>query len=274
MIAMARTDPTHSGTYLHASKSLDGPWEPVIPRGCNDSTGIWQRNDSIPFGAGIAGGYGGGPFLVDAETAAASGLQEGNVVVITTYNYQYPRGSNRSWPDAARQQFAAIGIAKTWRDPLILTDKLLYQFENQNAGIGLCDGACTSPACKCIPKNGSDGWNGWSMEGGELYFSKTAKVSIRKQIGFSLQYIWCTRTRSFYQDRLGVDTGERLPKRVFLQRWRTIFHSFRKDFTAADEIPYAIHSGGYAESHTADPLGAWTCYPPEVREIPFFAPFK
>ena len=48
------------------------------------------------------------------------------------------------------------------------------------------------------------------------------------------------------------------------RRWRTIFHSFRKDFTAADELPYGIHSGGYAESRTADPLGDWTCYPPEV----------
>jgi hypothetical protein len=46
------------GTYLHASKLIGGPYEPVIPRGCNDSTGIWLRNDSIPFGAGIAGGHG------------------------------------------------------------------------------------------------------------------------------------------------------------------------------------------------------------------------
>lgn len=157
-IAVARLGPASGGTYLHASKSIGGPYEPVIPPGCNDSTGIWQRNESIPFGAGIAGGYGGGPFLVDAETAAASGLQEGNIVVITTYNYQYPRGSNTSWPDVARQQFAAIGIAKSWRHPLVLTDKLLYKFKNQNAAIGLCDGKCTSPACRCIPKNGSAGW--------------------------------------------------------------------------------------------------------------------
>ena len=142
--------------------------------------------------------------------------------MITTYNYQYPRGSNKTWPDVAMQQFAAIGIAKSWRDPLVLTDKLLYQFENQNAGIGLCDGKCTSSKCKCVPKNGTDGWNGWSMEGGELYFSKTSK------------------------------------------RWRTIFHSFRKDFTPTDELPFGIHSGGFAESHTADPLGDWTCYPPEI----------
>ena len=76
----------HGGTYLHSSKSIDGPWRPVIPHGCNDTTGIWQANASIPFGAGIAGGYGGGPFLVDKETADASGLAEGSVVVITTYN--------------------------------------------------------------------------------------------------------------------------------------------------------------------------------------------
>ena len=137
-------------------------------------------------------------------------------------NYQYPRGSNKTYPDAAMQQFAAIGIATSWRDPLVLTDKLLYQFENQNAGIGLCDGKCTSPACQCIPKNGSAGWKGWSMEGGELYFSKRFK------------------------------------------RWRTIFHSFRKDFQPADELPFGIHSGGFAESRTADLLGDWTCYPPEV----------
>ena len=222
-VALAGPQPecVSGGTYLHASKSIDGPYTPVIPPGCNDSTGIWKRNESIPFGAGIAGGYGGGPFLVDAETAAASGLQEGNIVVITTYNYQYPRGSNKTWPDAARHQFAAIGISKSWRDPLVLTDKLLYQFEQQNAGIGLCDGRCTA-GCHCLPKNGSAGWQGWSMEGGELYFSKR------------------------------------------LKRWRTIFHSFRKDFGPADELPYGIHSGGYAESHTADPLGDWTCYPPEV----------
>ena len=84
VVALAQLNPAVGGTYLHASKSIDGPYEPVIPPGCNDSTGIWQRNETIPFGAGIAGGYGGGPFLVDAETAAASGLQEGNIAVITT----------------------------------------------------------------------------------------------------------------------------------------------------------------------------------------------
>eukprot|EP01052_Picozoa_sp_SAG31_P077118 SAG31_NODE_36455_length_313_cov_0.728972_1_plen_90_part_01 len=41
---------TNSGTYLHVSKSISGPYLPAIPPGCNDSTGIWQRNDSIPFG--------------------------------------------------------------------------------------------------------------------------------------------------------------------------------------------------------------------------------
>eukprot|EP01048_Picozoa_sp_COSAG05_P027069 COSAG05_NODE_7714_length_777_cov_0.867257_2_plen_133_part_01 len=133
--------------------------------------------------------------------------------MLTTYNYQYPRGSNITWPDATKHQFAAIGIAASWRDPLVLTDKVLYHFDHQNAGAGLCDGRCDSPACECIPKNGSSGWDGWSMEGGELYFSKKA------------------------------------------QRWRAIFHSFRKDFTPADELPYGIHSGGYAESHTVDPLG-------------------
>lgn len=221
-VLVPQLDPARGGTYLHASKSIDGPYTPVIPPGCNDSTGIWQRNNSIPFGAGVAGGYGGGPFLVDAETAAASGLQEGNIVVITTYNYQYPRGSNKTWPDVAMHQFAAIGIAKSWRDPLVLTDKLLYEFEGQNAAAGTCDGQCTNSDCHCIPKNGSAGWRGWSMEGGELYFSKRAK------------------------------------------RWRTIFHSFRKDFGPADDVPYGIHSGGYAESRTSDPLGDWTCYPPEV----------
>ena len=114
---------------------------------------------------------------MDAETAAASGLQEGNIVVITTYNYQYPRGSNKTWPDVSKHQFAAIGISKSWRDPLVLTDKLLYKFENQNGGAGLCDGKCTSPACKCIPKTGAAGWSGWSMEGGELYFSKRTATS-------------------------------------------------------------------------------------------------
>ena len=210
------------GTYLHASKSIGGPYEPVIPPGCNDSTGIWLRNDSVPFGAGVAGSYGGGPFLVDAETAAASGLKEGNIVVITTYNYQYPRGSNRTYPVAALQQFAAIGIAKSWRDPLVLTDKMLYQFERQNEAFGRCDGKCDRASCECIRKNGSAGWSGWSMEGGELYFSKEVR------------------------------------------RWRVIFHSFRKDLTLADELPYGIHSGGFAESRTADPLGDWTCYPPQV----------
>jgi hypothetical protein len=166
--------------------------------------------------------YGGGPFLVDAETAAASGLREGNIVVITTYNYQYPRGANQTYPVAALQQFAAIGIAESWRDPLVLADKMLYQFDAQNAAFGLCDGNCDRAACKCIPKNGSAGWRGWSMEGGELYFSKKVR------------------------------------------RWRVIFHSFRKDFTLADELPYGIHSGGFAESRTANPLGDWTCYPPQV----------
>ena len=137
-----------------------------------------------------------GPFLVDQETAAATGLDEGNIVVITTYNYQYPRGSNKSYPDVAYSQFAAIGISKSWKHPLVLHDKMLYAFEHQNAAAGKCDGNCKDSACDCISKVGAAGWDGWSMEGGELYFSKTRR------------------------------------------RWRTIFHSFRKDFTVNDDVPY------------------------------------
>ena len=39
-IALARPSPAFGGTYLHVSKSINGPFNPHIPKGCNDSTGI------------------------------------------------------------------------------------------------------------------------------------------------------------------------------------------------------------------------------------------
>ena len=64
IIALSQLSATaNGGTYLHVSKRIGGPYVPVIPAGCNDSTGIWQANKSIPFGAGIAGGYGGMDWL-------------------------------------------------------------------------------------------------------------------------------------------------------------------------------------------------------------------
>ena len=65
--------------YLHHSRSPFGPWVPVVPQGCTESTGVWPNG----------GGNNPSPYIVDAEASALTGLPASTVVVMV----QSPPGS-------------------------------------------------------------------------------------------------------------------------------------------------------------------------------------
>ena len=78
---------------LHHSSSPYGPWEPVVPRGCNGSTGIWRDG----------GGNNQSPFFITDAVARLTGLPADSLVAITTHN----------------NSVFAFGIAKNWSSPMV-----------------------------------------------------------------------------------------------------------------------------------------------------------
>ena len=88
---------------LHHSSSPYGPWEPVVPKGCNGSTGIWRDG----------GGNNQSPFYITAEVAAKTGLPEDSLVAITTFGL-LNRSSPHSYANATLASCFAVGIAKNW----------------------------------------------------------------------------------------------------------------------------------------------------------------
>ena len=106
--------------YLHHSRSPFGPWLPVVPQGCTESTGVW------PHG----GGNNPSPYIVDAEAGALTGLSANTVVIITTCNQ-----GNRTSPsaDPALSAYMCVGLAQTWRHPVILNTTIMWRLPDQNA---------------------------------------------------------------------------------------------------------------------------------------------
>eukprot|EP01043_Picozoa_sp_COSAG02_P006347 COSAG02_NODE_179_length_31090_cov_49.813785_38_plen_569_part_00 len=88
---------------LHHSSSPYGPWEPVVPEGCNASTGIWRDG----------GGNNQSPFYITEAVSRLTGLQVDSLVAITTHN----------------NSFFAIGIAKNWTSPMVQQEQP-PRFEN------------------------------------------------------------------------------------------------------------------------------------------------
>ena len=78
---------------LPHSSSPYGPWEPVVPRGCNGSTGIWRDG----------GGNNQSPFFITDAVARLTGLPADSLVAITTHN----------------NSVFAFGIAKNWSSPMV-----------------------------------------------------------------------------------------------------------------------------------------------------------
>lgn len=78
-------------------------WEPVVPEGCNASTGIWrdggENNQS--------------PFYITEAVSRLTGLQVDSLVAITTHN----------------NSFFAIGIATNWTSPMVQQEQP-PRFEN------------------------------------------------------------------------------------------------------------------------------------------------
>jgi hypothetical protein len=89
-------EPT-SAQLLHHSGSPYGPWEPVVPEGCNGSTGIWRDG----------GGNNQSPFYITESVAAATGLPVDSLVAVTTHNIS----------------FFAVGIAKNWTSPMLIQEQ-------------------------------------------------------------------------------------------------------------------------------------------------------
>eukprot|EP01048_Picozoa_sp_COSAG05_P003418 COSAG05_NODE_156_length_15696_cov_359.955440_19_plen_236_part_00 len=95
-------DPT-SAQLLHHSASPYGPWEPVVPAGCNGSTGIWIGS----FGNNQS------PFYITEAVAALTGLPVDSLVAITTHN----------------NSVFGLGVAENWSSPMVLQQRPL-QFAN------------------------------------------------------------------------------------------------------------------------------------------------
>ena len=102
------------GQLLHHSSSPDGPWIPVIPSGCNGSTGIWRDG----------GGGNQSPFFVTEEVARLTGLPNNSIVAITMFGEGGGRGHPN--PNATLNAFMAVGVAKTWHDPMVIRKTPLF----------------------------------------------------------------------------------------------------------------------------------------------------
>ena len=98
---------------LHHSSSPTGPWIPVIPPGCNGSTGIWRDG----------GGANQSPFFVTEAVSKATGLPNNSIVAITMFS-NHPRGQPS--PNATLNAYMAAGLAKTWRDPMVINPTPLF----------------------------------------------------------------------------------------------------------------------------------------------------
>ena len=106
--------------YLHHSSSPFGPWTPVIPEGCTESTGVWPNG----------GGNNASPFIIaDEETSALTGLPINTVVIITTCNQ-----GTRAHPNAnaSLRGYMCVGVAKSWRHPVIINTSIMWALPDQN----------------------------------------------------------------------------------------------------------------------------------------------
>jgi hypothetical protein len=92
---------------LHHSSSPYGPWIPVIPDGCNGSTGIWRDG----------GGNNQSPFYITEAVASITGLPKDSIIAITTYHNNITDASSNF----------AVGIAQTWRDPMVINKRALFE---------------------------------------------------------------------------------------------------------------------------------------------------
>jgi hypothetical protein len=101
------------GQLLHHSRSPDGPWLPVIPRGCNGSTGIWRDG----------GGGNQSPFFITEAVSKLTGLPNNSIVAITMFS-NHPHGQPSR--NATLNAYMAVGIAKTWRDPMVINPTPLF----------------------------------------------------------------------------------------------------------------------------------------------------
>ena len=127
----------------------------MVPRGCNASTGVWingggwfflvlptktrRRTLHQPRALAVARGTdecgalcvpsaGAGnnqsPFYITEEVANATGLPNSSVIAITTWS-DHPRG-HPSQTNATLNAYFAVGIANTWRDPIIINPTPLF----------------------------------------------------------------------------------------------------------------------------------------------------
>ena len=101
------------GQLLHHSRSPDGPWLPVIPPGCNGSTGIWRDG----------GGGNQSPFFITEAVSNLTGLPNNSIVAITLFS-NYPHGQPSR--NATLNAYMAVGIAKTCPDPMVINPTPLF----------------------------------------------------------------------------------------------------------------------------------------------------
>eukprot|EP01047_Picozoa_sp_COSAG01_P047191 COSAG01_NODE_4486_length_4982_cov_12.700799_2_plen_275_part_00 len=102
------------GQLLHHSSSPDGPWIPVIPAGCNGSTGIWRDG----------GGGNQSPFFVTEAVSRLTGLPNNSIVAITMFSTNSSRGHPN--PNATLNSYMAVGVANSWHEPMLIRKTPLF----------------------------------------------------------------------------------------------------------------------------------------------------
>ena len=160
LLAATHTRPASAEdrNYVHSSPSPFGPWTPVTSAcGGNESAGLWApvsspNWDSIPAYAA--------PFIVDSDVAAVTGLPNGTVVVITNGGYcqpTVPPVHDECVNPPFSQDHIAVGLAPSWRDPVVLHPQPLFNF---------------SLHANAYRNYTGDSWEAWSLEGPMIYFDK------------------------------------------------------------------------------------------------------
>ena len=80
LAALALLAPSSVGQYLHHSRSPYGPWEPVVPQGCSESTGVCAS----PLSLALSALFGGADKR--ARAAVMQGLlEEATIRVLTSW---------------------------------------------------------------------------------------------------------------------------------------------------------------------------------------------
>ena len=86
----------------------------VVPAGCNGSTGVWRDG----------GGANQSPFFVTEAVSRLTGLANNSIVAITMFSSNSSRGHPS--PNATLNSYMAVGVAKTWRDPMVIRKTPLF----------------------------------------------------------------------------------------------------------------------------------------------------